>query len=553
MLHYNHSFKRGTAFLPVLTPAAVKVAPVMPLARIADPQQRLQAPPLSSTLSASTAQWQARSGPSDLWFAAAGLACGVLGFAAAVFRRGSNVLSNTYPEVVTLLPLAGVTVQQEDVEDEIFTFENLRSAPGSRPRKHRKGRGHSAGQGMTCGFGNKGQKARKGRPSRPGFEGGQNPLWRRSPKLRGRSLGPGHKRIEYQMVSLLKLVDAAPGSTVQFDDRSGAKPVLFKVGGLKATETAAVPANLTVKAHGFTATARAAIEAAGGKCVTIDKYSREVVPEEKGKAKGKAEKVVAMVAFTGKVVYYNEEQPAVDSDPDWVDVDDDAEEGVDAAAPFAFPEGGEPIAMFAATAAPVRRVKVGTYKVPAPRSSKMSEKKKAIIDQVNQSLRSSFLVFGFSTKGYTHAQLSKLRRAVPAGVKIQVVKNTLFRNASRGTGFEVLDPLTTDSKAWVFVPEDSFQQTVKSVAAFLKETKKQETNPILGGALPNSLLTETQVLALSDMPSKKELIATVARLIKLVPTRVATVVKATPKKLAVAIRLATTKGAEEGNEASPPA
>lgn len=35
-------------------------------------------------------------------------------------------------------------------------------------------------------------------------------------------------------------------------------------------------------------------------------------------AKGKAEKVVAMVAFTGKVVYYNEEQPAVDSDPDWV-------------------------------------------------------------------------------------------------------------------------------------------------------------------------------------------------------------------------------------------
>ena len=65
-----------------------------------------------------------------------------------------------------------------------FQLNSLKSQPGARRRKLRKGRGIAAGQGASCGFGMRGQKSRSGRPTRPGFEGGQMPLYRRIPKLK---------------------------------------------------------------------------------------------------------------------------------------------------------------------------------------------------------------------------------------------------------------------------------------------------------------------------------------------------------------------------------
>ena len=56
------------------------------------------------------------------------------------------------------------------------SLNTLKSNPGSRKKKIRKGRGIAAGQGASCGFGMRGQKSRSGRPTRPGFEGGQMPL-----------------------------------------------------------------------------------------------------------------------------------------------------------------------------------------------------------------------------------------------------------------------------------------------------------------------------------------------------------------------------------------
>lgn len=429
--------------------------------------------------------------------------------------------------------MTGMTGETEAVAEgaeEIFTFQNLRAAPGSRHRKKRKGRGHAAGQGATCGFGTRGQKSRKGRSTRPGFEGGQNPLWRRTPKLRGQPLGPGHVRKLFQMVSITRLETAAANSTVQFDDRTGGKPVMYKVGGLGAGETAAIPAGLTVKAHAFTASARSAIEAAGGKCVRIDKYSRDLDADGKVIA---AEKI-AMVAFSGKVVYYR-------------DPEEDIEAAADSDCSVLSGAEEEAVAMFAATA--VRSVKVGKYKEPAPLSQKMSSAKMAIVEQVHDTLKASYLVFGFSADGYTHAQLSALRKAVPAGTKIQVVKNTLFRMAARGTGFEALDPLTMGSKAWMFVPEDCFQEAVKVYGTFLKQNKRQDKNPIIGGALESQRLDQDQVIALSDLPTKKQLIEKVAVLIKGIQSKVAVAIKATPTKLAVAIRLATLPE-EEGKDAA---
>merc|ERR1719277_1042465 len=92
-----------------------------------------------------------------------------------------------------------------DVENFVFTLDNLKPAPGSRKRKMRKGRGISAGQGATCGFGMRGQKSRSGRPMRAGFEGGQTPLYRRLPKLVGRPTGPGHQNEVFSLITLEQL------------------------------------------------------------------------------------------------------------------------------------------------------------------------------------------------------------------------------------------------------------------------------------------------------------------------------------------------------------
>lgn len=164
------------------------------------------------------------------------------------------------------------------VEGDVWTLSNLRPAPGSAHRKKRKGRGDAAGQGAACGFGMRGQKSRSGRPTRAGFEGGQTPLYRRLPKFVGRPMGPGHSKTEYALVKLGHLNEMAEGSTVDVDVLRSAGVVtkssynLTKVvGGDELTAK-----NLTVRAHAFTATARAAIEGAGGNCVVLPKTAPKV-------------------------------------------------------------------------------------------------------------------------------------------------------------------------------------------------------------------------------------------------------------------------------------
>lgn len=173
-----------------------------------------------------------------------------------------------------------------DVENFVFTLDNLKPAPGSRKRKTRKGRGISAGQGATCGFGMRGQKARSGRPTRPGFEGGQIPLYRRLPKFRGRPLGPGHKRTIYNPISTDALLSCEPGSTVNFDSLYDSKIItksklnIHKIVMGKKGEEVPMVSNLTVQAHAFTGTAREVIEGAGGKCELLSRTTNAVLPPD---------------------------------------------------------------------------------------------------------------------------------------------------------------------------------------------------------------------------------------------------------------------------------
>lgn len=167
-----------------------------------------------------------------------------------------------------------------DVDNFEFRVDTLKPAPGSRPPKTRKGRGIAAGQGATCGFGMRGQKARAGRPVRAGFEGGQTPLYRRLPKFVGKPMGPGHFKKEYNLIKLDELNGVAAGSTVNFDSLLESKTVTkskYDVHKIVVGRNEFTAKDITVQAHAFTKSARAAIEGAGGKCEVLKPSTGAVI------------------------------------------------------------------------------------------------------------------------------------------------------------------------------------------------------------------------------------------------------------------------------------
>ena len=147
------------------------------------------------------------------------------------------------------------------------TLNSLKSNPGSRKKKLRKGRGIAAGQGASCGFGMRGQKSRSGRPTRPGFEGGQMPLYRRVPKLKHFEI---INQKNFSIINLDKLNNFKDNDTVNLDSlvKNG---LIFKPKfPLKILGNGEVKVKLTVQAHAFTKVAKQKIEDAGGTCELIN-------------------------------------------------------------------------------------------------------------------------------------------------------------------------------------------------------------------------------------------------------------------------------------------
>ncbi len=142
-------------------------------------------------------------------------------------------------------------------------LHDLQPAEGSKKRRKRVGRGIAAGQGKTAGRGTKGQKARSGGSLPPYFEGGQLPLVRKLPFARGVGFRDPW-RVEFTPVNVERLEQFSDGSEV--DPQALAEAGIIK----RADELVAVLGRgeltkpLTVKAHRFSASARAKIEAAGG-------------------------------------------------------------------------------------------------------------------------------------------------------------------------------------------------------------------------------------------------------------------------------------------------
>lgn len=139
-------------------------------------------------------------------------------------------------------------------------LNELQPAPGSRSQRKRVGRGTGSGNGKTAGRGHKGQNARSGGGVRPGFEGGQNPIYRRLPK-RGFT-SPNRK--EYAVVNLDTLNRFAEGTEVTPELLVEQGIVKDVKSGIKILGNGEVSAKLTVKAHKFSETAAEKIRAAGG-------------------------------------------------------------------------------------------------------------------------------------------------------------------------------------------------------------------------------------------------------------------------------------------------
>ncbi|HEV2930249.1 MAG TPA: 50S ribosomal protein L15 [Propionibacteriaceae bacterium] len=138
-------------------------------------------------------------------------------------------------------------------------LHHLRPAPGSTTDRTRKGRGPAAGKGKTAGRGTKGSKARS--RIRIGFEGGQMPLQRRIPKLRG-FVNPN--KVHWSVVNLDRLQAAFPRGGGIDPDGLVAAGLARKGTPVKVLGQGDVSVALQVRAHAFSASAAEKITAAGG-------------------------------------------------------------------------------------------------------------------------------------------------------------------------------------------------------------------------------------------------------------------------------------------------
>jgi large subunit ribosomal protein L15 len=165
-------------------------------------------------------------------------------------------------------------VEEKDTEERIG-LHNLRPAKGARRPRKRVGRGEGSGTGKTSGRGQKGYGSRAGSKRRDRFEGGQTPIHMRMGKLRGphmkKSMPFEMFRTHTQPVNLADL-------EARFEAGADVTPETLKEAGLatrrgipvKILAKGELTKSLNVKAHGFSASAREAITAAGGTADQIE-------------------------------------------------------------------------------------------------------------------------------------------------------------------------------------------------------------------------------------------------------------------------------------------
>jgi large subunit ribosomal protein L15 len=166
-------------------------------------------------------------------------------------------------------------------------LSDLRPAPGSHKPQRRVGRGHGSGRGKTAGRGTKGQKARTGGTIHRAFNGGQTRLSKRLPFMRGLGNSNIAFRHDYTIVNVTELELFEAGTQVT-PDALVTMGFMTKAEGnglVKILGNGEVNRALTVRAHKFSTSARAKIEAAGGTVEIIPTKVYEKTKRRKDKGK----------------------------------------------------------------------------------------------------------------------------------------------------------------------------------------------------------------------------------------------------------------------------
>ena len=140
-------------------------------------------------------------------------------------------------------------------------LHELSPAEGSKKSVKRIGRGTASGQGKTAGKGQKGQKSRSGYSRRPGFEGGQMPAYRRLPKLKGFQV---YSKLNYEAINVGRL-EGLGMKEISIEALKEARKAHPSADGLRILGNGEIKSAITVKASYVTPSAKAKIEAAGGK------------------------------------------------------------------------------------------------------------------------------------------------------------------------------------------------------------------------------------------------------------------------------------------------
>jgi len=160
--------------------------------------------------------------------------------------------------------------------------------------------------------------------------------------------------------------------------------------------------------------------------------------------------------------------------------------------------------------------------------------KKAIVADLKEQLSKTQLALVIDYKGLSVAQITDLRgRLREKGATCKVTKNTLMRIAvEEDETWKPMQDFLKESSAFLLI-EDDLGGAIKAYKEFQKATKKTE---IRGGVMEGNALSVEQVDAITELPSKEELMARIAGAINSIPTKVAVGLNAVPTKLAVGIK-----------------
>jgi large subunit ribosomal protein L10 len=170
------------------------------------------------------------------------------------------------------------------------------------------------------------------------------------------------------------------------------------------------------------------------------------------------------------------------------------------------------------------------------------EDKKALVAEIKESLSQSQLAVVINYKGLTVAEITDLRkRLIPKGASCRVAKNTLMRIAVEGDeNWEPITTFLTDSSAFLLIKED-VSGALKTYQDFQRVSKKTE---LRGGVMEGRALSEADVKAIADLPSKEQLIAQIAGAINGVATKLAVGIDQVPTSLARALQAIADKDKE---------